>query len=352
MIRYERRWENRRGGARRDRSRDNRPRDDRQAGDRPMEGYYGLPAIHGPHWNWLIVAYFFLGGIAGGSYALASVADLLGGEGNRRIARAGRYLSLAATIPCPLLLTFDLGQPKRFHHMLRVVKVRSPLSLGTWILLGFSAFSGASAVVQAANDGLLGRDTLPANLGRRLPGRALGALGIAPAFALCGYTGTLLGATAVPLWGRNARYLGPLFLASSLANSSAALALILAAARRTDHQALARLERFDTLAQLTEAALLAVTQARLGRALDKPLRQGSTGLAYRAGVHGVGLGLPLGLRLLHRLLGRHPGRAATAIGALLTLIGGVLFRYVMIYGGKASANDSQATFEYTREERG
>jgi formate-dependent nitrite reductase membrane component NrfD len=353
MIRYERRWENRRGGSRRDRSRrdaprDGVPRDDSQP-TRPQEGYYGLPAIHGPHWNWLIVAYFFLGGIAGGSYALASIADLLGGEGNRRIARAGRYLSLAATIPCPLLLILDLGRPERFHHMLRVVKIRSPLSLGTWILLGFSAFSGSSAVVQAANDGLFGRNTLPARLAQHVPARALGAVGIAPAFALSGYTGTLLGATAVPLWGRNARYLGPLFLASSLANASAALALILAAPRRTDHQALARLERFDTIAQLAEASLLAITQARLGRALDKPLRQGTTGLAYRAGVHGLGLGLPLGLRLLHRLLGRHPGRLATALSALLTLAGGIFFRYAMVYGGKASANDSQATFEYTRE---
>src|SRR5688572_5873327 len=110
MIRYERRWENRRGGSRRDRARGDKSREDRPA-DRPKEGYYGLPAIHGPHWNWLIVAYFYLGGIAGGSYALASVAELLGGEGNRRIARAGRYLSLATLLPCPLLLIFDLGQP-------------------------------------------------------------------------------------------------------------------------------------------------------------------------------------------------------------------------------------------------
>jgi formate-dependent nitrite reductase membrane component NrfD len=252
-------------------------------------------------------------------------------------------------LPCPLLLIADLGQPERFHHMLRVVKIRSPLSVGTWILLGFSAFSGASAAAQAADDGLLGRDTLPARLGRRIPARALGAAGLAPAFALSGYTGTLLGATAVPLWGRNARYLGPLFLASSLGNASAALALVLAASPRADHQALARLERFDTLAQLAEAGLLAVTQARLGPALDKPLRQGTTGLAYRAGVHGLGLGLPLGLRLLHRLIGRQQGRAATVLSALLTLIGGLLFRYVMVYGGKASADDAQATFEYTRE---
>ncbi len=358
MIRYERRWETRRGGSRRDQPRDKRlaeqpkeqPKESPQV--EPKVGYYGLPVIHAAQWDWLIVGYFYLGGIAGGSYALASIADLLGGDGNRRIARAGRYLALATLIPSPVLLILDLGRPERFHHMLRVVKIRSPLSVGTWLLLLFSAFCGPSAVAQAAQDGLLGRDTLAARLGRRLPARVIGAVGLAPALALSGYTGTLLGATAVPFWGRNARYLGPLFLASALANSSAALALSLAVQPWKDDHALARLERFDTLAQLAELGLLLATQARLGPVLDRPLREGPTGRAYRIGVLGVGLAAPLGLRLLHRLGGRHPSRAATALGALLTLVGGLLFRYVMVYGGKASANDPQATFDYTAKPRG
>lgn len=341
MIRYERRWETRRGGSRRD-----QPRDQPPTGDAPP-GYYGLPTIHGPQWNWLIVAYFFLGGISGGSFAVASIADLLGGEQNRRIARAGRYLAAATVVPAPVLLTLDLGRPGRFHHMFRVLKFRSPLSVGTWILFAFGGLSSLTALAQAARDGLLGRDTLPARLGHKLPLRALGAAGIAPAFALSGYTGPLLGATAVPFWGRNARYLGPLFLASSLANASAALALILAT-RPDDDRSLPGLERLDSLAQLAELGLLVAAQARLGPALDRPLRQGPTGVAYRAGVLGGGLALPLGVRLLHRLLGRHPGRATTVITALLTLTGGLLFRYVMIYGGRASADDPQATFAWTR----
>src|SRR3954467_341543 len=194
-VEYQRRWETRRGGRRRDDARKEKAETPKEP-----EGYYGLPVIHGPHWNWLIVAYFYLGGIAGVSYALASIAEMLGGPANRQIARTGRYLALATMLPCPVLLTLDLGRPERFHHMLRVLKIRSPLSVGTWTLLAFSGFAGLSAVAQAAKDGLLGRDTLPANLGRALPARALGAAGIAPAFFLSDYTGTLLGATAVPLW--------------------------------------------------------------------------------------------------------------------------------------------------------
>ena len=69
-----------------------------------------MPVIHKPHWRWLIITYFFLGGIAGGSYAIASVAELVGGAGGRRITR-GRFISLAALLPCPLLLVLDLGRP-------------------------------------------------------------------------------------------------------------------------------------------------------------------------------------------------------------------------------------------------
>src|SRR5437868_2711500 len=94
---YERRWETRRG----------RRAGGRSVSDETRTSYYGLPAIHRPEWKWLIITYFFLGGIASGTYVLASIADLLGPRSDRRIVRAGRYLSLAALIPCPILLILD-----------------------------------------------------------------------------------------------------------------------------------------------------------------------------------------------------------------------------------------------------
>ena len=35
-------------------------------------------------------------------------------------------------------LVLDLGDPLRFHHMLRVFKPSSPMSLGTWCLTIYS----------------------------------------------------------------------------------------------------------------------------------------------------------------------------------------------------------------------
>ena len=61
--------------------------------------------------------------------------------GRRRSCAVGAIgLSAAA-------LVADLGRPERFLNMLRVVKVTSPMSVGSWLL---SAFGGAATVAAAS----------------------------------------------------------------------------------------------------------------------------------------------------------------------------------------------------------
>jgi formate-dependent nitrite reductase membrane component NrfD len=310
--------------------------------------YYGLPVIHGPHWKWLIVLYFFLGGLSGGSYALASVADLFGGGEGRRIARVGRYLSLAALLPCPILLILDLGRPERFLYMLRVLKLRSPMSLGIWGLTVFGGFCALSALVQAARDGLLGGDTAAARRLRAVPTKPLAALGAGPALFVGGYTGVLLAATAVPLWTKSYLLLGPLFLTSALSSATAAIALVLALARGTSRRTLERLERLDRIAIVAELALLLAVRLNLGARLARPLTRGHLGRVYRLGVLALGLAAPLALQfgVLHR--GRTPSRPTTALASILVLVGGFLLRYLVVMAGRQSADDPEATFHLTR----
>src|ERR1700737_440359 len=89
-----------------------------------QQTYYNLPLIKKAHWTWEIILYFFIGGIAGCSYLVATLADLLGSTRDASLIRAGRYLSFVGIIISPILLIKDLGRPERFHHMLRVFKVR------------------------------------------------------------------------------------------------------------------------------------------------------------------------------------------------------------------------------------
>ena len=309
-------------------------------------GYYGVPVIHKPHWKWLIIVYFFLGGISGASYVIASLSHLFGPSSNRRIARAGRYVSFGTLLPCPVLLVLDLGRPERFLNMLRIVKFRSPMSVGTWGLMFFSVFSTGSAVAQAAQDGLLGQGRAQ-RIAASLPVRGIGAAGTPFGFFLAGYTGVLLGATAVPLWAKNALLLGPLFLSSAFSTATSALALVLAAAPGTDQSTLERLERLERFTLATELGLLAASRANLGPTA-KPLIEGRTGKLVRYGTVGAGIVAPLMLGA--RPSGDSPGRARarTVLASTLVLVGGFILRYAVVVAGHASADDPQATFETTR----
>ena len=104
-----------------------------------------------PQWEWYIVWYFFLGGIAGGVYALGAILRLLGDDRDAPVARLAFLLSLPVLAVCPILLTLDLGRPLRFWHMMidsrtfgLNFKYWSPMSVGVWVLLIFSVFAFVS----------------------------------------------------------------------------------------------------------------------------------------------------------------------------------------------------------------
>src|SRR5437762_2231795 len=112
-----------------------------------------------PHWRWLIILYFFIGGLAGGCYFLASMIDLVGRATDRPLARLGYLIAFPAVVVCGILLIADLGRPERFWHMLLqsatwrpMLKTYSPMSFGAWGLLVFSAFAFLSFL------GALGED--------------------------------------------------------------------------------------------------------------------------------------------------------------------------------------------------
>ena len=186
-------------------------------------------------------------------------------------------ISLAALLPSPILLILDLGRPDRFYNMLRVLKLRSPMSVGTWMLTTFSAFCGVSALIQVAEDGLLRRMPFVARPLLALPSSLIGAVGMVFAFATSGYTGILVSATAVPLWAKNYLLLGPLFLASALTNATAAIRLVLSLARGTGEDTLKRLERLELVALLAELGLLLAARNNLGPVIGAAIRRRATG---------------------------------------------------------------------------
>jgi formate-dependent nitrite reductase membrane component NrfD len=308
--------------------------------------YYAYPPLKRPHWRWEVVGYFYVGGIASAAFVIATIADWLGRPEDRAISRAGRYLALAGMLVTPLLLIRDLGRPERFHHMLRLVKPRSPMSMGSWAITLFGAAAGLAAVGQVAADGWLGTSR-PARLLAATPQRPLGLAGSLVAFFVGSYTGVLLAFTNVPFWARNRLWLGPLFLSSAVSTALAAIALVLEMGRRPAHAPLARLHRADVLALAAEMGLLAASEVALGD-LARPLTAGRLARPYRLGVQAAGLLLPLLLQLPAYGARPLPRPVSLAAGALV-LAGGLLLRWLILEAGKLSADDPAAYFAMTRD---
>jgi formate-dependent nitrite reductase membrane component NrfD len=215
--------------------------------------------VRGPDWTWYILFYFFLAGLSGGSYTIATLLRLGRNPADEPAARLGHYVAFVAYVICPVLLTLDLGQPLRFWHMVvnttpgevgPAFKYWSPMSVGAWALLIFGVFVTVSFVDALARDGKIRMRWLARLLGGSL-GTLWNIIGAVFGTFVAGYTGVLLAVSNQPVWS-DTWALGGLFLASGLAGSAALLGWLVHVRKdaRGSAAAFSRLERFFPLLEL------------------------------------------------------------------------------------------------------
>lgn len=165
----------------------------------PQEDYYQQPLLKEPQWTPLVPLYFFVGGASGSLGVVGSLADLLAAESE--IARKARWMALGGASLSGVLLIADLGRPSRFLYMLRVFKPQSAMSMGSWILSGFSASTGLSSVA----------DILESQLGRGSGISLLRGVGrtgsVLFGMPFHNYTGVLIAASVIPVWNNGIRSL-------------------------------------------------------------------------------------------------------------------------------------------------
>src|SRR5262249_61633851 len=75
-----------------------------------------------------------------GLFLVGAVAELIAPATFTAVATWAYPIALALLLADLACLVLDLGDPLRFHHMLRVFKPSSPMSLGTWRLTVYSLF--------------------------------------------------------------------------------------------------------------------------------------------------------------------------------------------------------------------
>jgi len=272
--------------------------------------YHGQPVLKEPTWTWEIPSYFFTGGMAGAAAGLSWLAEL---RGNDVLARRGWLVSLGAIGISPAFLISDLGRPERFFNMLRMFKVTSPMSVGSWVL----SVSGASTAAAFTES------WLPVNLPGGRVAKPVAALFGLP---LSTYTAALVANTAVPVWHEARRELPFLFA------SGAALSAGAATAAATPVSCAGPARRLAVAGAVAEVAIEQVMERRLGD-LGRPYREGT---AHRlaqvsrvAALAGAGLLATVGAR----------SRPAAVAGGVLACAGALATRWSIYKAGFASAAD-------------
>ena len=297
------------------------------------------PSMH--IWHYEVPVYLFLGGLVAGLMVIAGLWTLRDPDSPR--SRALQFLPWAAPVLISvgmLFLWLDLENPFNAFRFYFTFELTSPMSWGSWILLGVYPASillaWASTPVDTRDRWLTQLARFPGlrRLDRWVSGHvpALASLNVALGAALGVYTGVLLGTMAArPLW--NSAILGPLFLVSGLSTGAAFMMLY-----RLERREKELLSRVDMGLISVELLLLALWMIGLA----------AGGAASRAGLHTIMGGpytaafwtLVVALGLLTPLIGEWIEHKHSAVPARLTaalvLIGGLALRWIIVYAGQHS----------------
>ncbi len=293
-----------------------------------------------PHlniWHWPVPAYLFLGGLAAGILFFASLYTLTGKEKILPTAvKRATFIAPFALVLGLFFLFIDLKNQWYFWRLYLTFRTQSPMSWGAWVLMGITplSFIWSASYIKELFPGFRWRpaflNAFEAWFIRRR--KFFAWIMIFLALILGIYTGILLSAfNARPLW--NTALLGPLFLVSGLSTGAA---VILWMSKETHERKL--FARIDLM--LIAIEMFFIIHLFMGFLAGPEVQQdaaalflgGRYTLAFWGLVVGAGLVLPAVLEML-KLRGM---KIPVAIPALLILLGGLIFRLIIVEAGEAT----------------
>jgi formate-dependent nitrite reductase membrane component NrfD len=309
----------------------------KRGGDRLMvpeatfTSYYGRPIVKPSPWEADIPAYLFAGGLAAGSSLVAAGAQLTNRPTLRRSARLGALGALTFSMGA---LVHDLGRPMRFLNMLRVAKLTSPMSVGTWILSLYAPFAGTAAATELV--GMLpDRYRVgPLRLAARVdgPGGVLGALFAPPVAA---YTAVLLADTATPSWHAAYKEL-PFVFVSSAAAAAGGYGMLTAPVAQAGPA-----RRFAAAGAVAELLMEQQMERSMGLTAE-PLHAGKAGRLMKA-ARALTIGGAAGTVLAGR------SRTIAVLSGAALMAGSAATRFGIFEAGQESARDPKYTVVPQRE---
>jgi hypothetical protein len=182
-------------------------------------GYLSQDVTKVPGWHGLVAWDVLFNNMTTGLFLFAAVGELAAPALLGPVAKLAYPVALVFLLTDLLLLVSDLGDPLRFHHMLRVFKPSSPMSLGTWSLTAYSLPLTLIVAIEAAQMLHL----LPAeSTALEWVRKSLVVLNLVPAFGSVAYKGVLFSTCSQPGW-KDARWLGGFMANSALVLGGAQL---------------------------------------------------------------------------------------------------------------------------------
>jgi hypothetical protein len=273
-------------------------------------GYSPREQLKAPPWHGLVGWDMVFNGLTTGLFLVTALGELVMPDVFLPVARVAYPVALALLVVNQVLLILDLGDPWRFHHMMRVFKPQSPMSVGVWSL---NTYAAALTVVVVLF-------LLAGGGGLEWARLAAVVLGLGPAFASAVYKGVLLSTSAQPGW-RDARWLGG-YLSSGAAVLGCAEVVVLAYLTRYSRAAEVLRPALIVL-QLVHAVPLALLSAELWPVGRRGFTPGQRALAGAVVLVGGWL-LPLGLVTVGG------GMVAMLAAAVLILGGNLAARFILV----------------------
>src|SRR5215468_11331018 len=169
-------------------------------------GYAGEVVTKAPAWHGLVAWDMLFNGMTTGLFLVAAISELTVPDVFTSVAMIAYPVALVLLIVDLLFLVLDLGDPLRFHHMLRVFKLSAPMSLGTWCLTIYLLPLTVAAAISLLPAGWMTLEWI-----RRLAV----VIGLLPALGSAVYKGVLLSTNSQPGW-KDARWLGGYLTNSAL----------------------------------------------------------------------------------------------------------------------------------------
>ncbi len=286
-------------------------------------------------WHWEIPVYLFLGGLSAGIMFFAGLFMVMGKEKEMATTvKWSMFLVPVALVLGLFALFLDLKHQLYFWRLYTTIRIESPMSWGAWTLMFITplSFIWVATYMKEAIPGWNWKfkliDDLEALAIKYRVHMAWAMMGLAIVLGV--YTGILLSAfNARPLW--NTSILGPLFLVSGMSTGLAAIIWM-----SKSHEERTILTKIDIALIGVELFLiihlfmgfLAASEVQIEAA--QLFLGGEFTVTFWVFVVILGLIIPALLETLELFGFRIP----VWIPSLLILIGGLIFRFVMVEAGQ------------------